>query len=95
MEQFSIGGVVIPQWQSHKKVWASKIINEYERESLGPDDSSITWELECGAKIHVSQKLFARLPEGGEGIFGYYVRYEDGFESWSPKEAFESGYTRI
>jgi len=23
---------------------------------------------------------------------GYYVRYKDGYTSWSPKEAFESGY---
>jgi hypothetical protein len=26
---------------------------------------------------------------------GYYVRYEDGYESFSPAAAFESGYTRI
>ena len=26
---------------------------------------------------------------------GYYVRYEDGYESYSPAEAFESGYTPI
>lgn len=25
---------------------------------------------------------------------GYYVRYSDGYESWSPKEAFEKGYSR-
>lgn len=30
-------------------------------------------------------------PEPG----GYYVRYEDGYESYSPPEAFEAGYTRI
>ena len=26
---------------------------------------------------------------------GYYVVYEDGYESWSPTEAFEEGYTLI
>ena len=26
---------------------------------------------------------------------GYYVQYEGGYESYSPAEAFESGYTRI
>src|SRR5574337_752560 len=25
-------------------------------------------------------------------VGGYYVRYPDGYESWSPAEAFESGY---
>jgi len=26
---------------------------------------------------------------------GYYVRYEDGYESWSPAETFESGYSEV
>lgn len=26
---------------------------------------------------------------------GYLVRYEDGYLSWSPKDAFEGGYTLI
>lgn len=26
---------------------------------------------------------------------GYFVAYEDGYKSWSPAEAFESGYTRL
>ena len=25
---------------------------------------------------------------------GYYVVYEDGYESWSPTKAFEDGHTR-
>jgi hypothetical protein len=28
-------------------------------------------------------------------IGGYYVRYEDGYESWSPAAAFEGGYTLV
>lgn len=28
-------------------------------------------------------------------VGGYYVIYEDGYKSFSPAEAFESGYTRI
>ena len=28
-------------------------------------------------------------------VGGYYVQYADGYESWSPAEAFEEGYTRI
>ena len=27
-------------------------------------------------------------------VGGYFVRYKDGYESWSPAEAFEGGYTR-
>ncbi|MCK9988658.1 MAG: hypothetical protein AzoDbin1_05130 [Azoarcus sp.] len=29
------------------------------------------------------------------GVGGYYVVYEDGYKSFSPAIAFESGYTRI
>lgn len=28
-------------------------------------------------------------------IGGYFVVYEDGYKSWSPAEAFESGYTKL
>lgn len=28
-------------------------------------------------------------------VGGYLVRYDDGYVSWSPKEAFESGYTKV
>jgi hypothetical protein len=28
-------------------------------------------------------------------IGGYYVLYDDGYESWSPAAAFESGYTLV
>lgn len=28
-------------------------------------------------------------------IGGYYVRYADGYESFSPADAFEAGYTAI
>lgn len=28
-----------------------------------------------------------------DGDLGYYIRYEDGYESWSPSLQFESGYT--
>lgn len=28
-------------------------------------------------------------------IGGYYVRYHDGYQSWSPAAAFESGYTLV
>ena len=40
----------------------------------------------------VTRAFMARhQPEVG----GYFVRYEDGYESFSPAAAFESGYTRL
>lgn len=79
-------GVQLPRWQSHKVVAADKIIKVWH--------SGTRWDLACGATIEVSQKLENRVPHGVDPFGGYYVRYE-GFESWSPAEAFEKGYTRL
>ena len=29
------------------------------------------------------------------GNLGYWVLYEDGWQSWSPAKAFEEGYTKL
>lgn len=87
----------LPRWQSHKKVWGDKVIkvvdNGPDCESAIQNDSHIIWHLSCGAFIHVSKGLKTR--GGVNPLGGYYVRYQDGYESWSPAEAFEEGYTRI
>lgn len=36
-----------------------------------------------------------QVPDGCDGHPGYTVIYEDGYESWSPKEVFEKAYRRI
>ena len=88
--------VPIPRWQSHKIVVADKIVKVTIRpfgEALVKDDTFTDWHLECGAVVHVPHEARRRggpFPEGG-----YYVKYEDGFESWSPAEVFEKGYTRM
>ena len=77
----------LPHWKSHKIVAADKIIKAWH--------SGTRWDLTCGATIEVPQHLENRVPHGVDPLGGYYVRYEDGFESWSPAEAFEKGYTRL
>ena len=45
-----------------------------------------------GEVVEVDPKFFGRgFPEPGD----YLVRYEDGYLSWSPKKAFEEGYTEF
>lgn len=86
----------LPRWQSHKKVWGDKVV-AVEKAGFGPqritDDTFKDWVLANGAKVPVSFELNHR--GGRDPVGGYYVLYEDGFESWSPAEAFEKGYTRI
>lgn len=79
----------MPKYQCHKVVWALKI------KAIEPSGCSATWlipEEEGFAAIEATQEYMRRHnPEVG----GYYVRYKDGYESYSPAEAFEEGYTRI
>lgn len=80
----------LPLWQSHKQVRADKIA-EIRKDSEG---SSQDWILECGQVIRGAHKLVR--PNGPAPACGdYFVRYVDGYESWSPASAFEDGYTRI
>jgi hypothetical protein len=77
----------MPRWRSHKVVQADKICMF----SAGAGETA-TVQLETGGVVMVPRDVFARgVPELGD----YLVRYEDGYLSWSPRSAFEGGYTRI
>lgn len=81
----------LPLWQSHKIVEAAKIIR------TAGDETIQMWILDLPGNVGVNAggNLLARVPVGADPVGGYYVRYEDVFESWSPAKAFEEGYTRI
>ena len=50
-------------------------------------------EAEVMDELTAVEKGFARSNEDNhEWRHGYHVRYEDGYESWSPKEVFEKAY---
>jgi len=79
----------LPRYRCHKEVWAVKIKaiknNPEEGWQIIPADEGYP-------AIHVPYSYMEKHnPVPG----GYYVVYEDGYESWSPAEAFEAGYTRI
>lgn len=81
----------MPSYTCHKKVWALKIskIEYNNRESVR--GAIITPSEQGYAPFNVTQEyLVKHHPEAG----GYYVVYGDGYKSFSPAEAFESGYTK-
>lgn len=90
----------LPKYKSHKEVWALKIksiewvanVLDGQGENREADGSAmITPEEEGFAPFNVDQEYMQKhKPQVG----GYYVEYEDGYASWSPREAFESGYTK-
>ena len=89
----------MPRYQCHKKVCALKIkaidldIEKARAEDRETDGSAtITPEEEGYAPFKVDA-LYLRKHQPQAG--GYYVVYDDGYKSYSPAEAFETGYTLI
>src|SRR5882672_10013005 len=84
----------LPQWKSHKIVRAASIRAVY----LADHEAGWTVYLDGGPppdgfpSIYVKPAVFARgLPTPGD----YFVVYDDEYESWSPKKAFEEGYSQV
>lgn len=79
----------MPRYQCHKQVWAFRI------EAIQPvvGGAAIITPAESGyAPFEVDQAYVAKhKPMVG----GFYVKYDDGYQSYSPAKAFEGGYTRI
>lgn len=88
----------MPRYRSHKEVWALKI----ERVQMDADDARVE-----GRETDGSARLFVEAPydtirvsssyvrKHNPQAGGYYVVYKDGYQSFSPAQAFEEGYTRI
>lgn len=82
----------MPRYQSHKKVWALKIAS-IAIEVEGDTGTTIITPADEGFSPFVVNAEYVDKHKPHPG--GYFVQYEDGYASFSPAEAFESGYTRI
>ncbi|WP_072095023.1 hypothetical protein [Enterobacter cloacae] len=90
----------MPRYQCHKKVWALKI--ELVDHKPNPDHTGKTGASSYGAIIHPVDKRYPSFDVSPDYVCkhrpqdgGYYVVYEDGYESFSPANAFEAGYSAI
>lgn len=82
-------------WQSHKQVQAGKI-----------QAIDLNWDRSTDCRLQVATPM---TPEGWIWLYvdnaymdrhmpvvgGYFVRYTEGYESFSPAEPFEAGYVAI
>lgn len=80
----------MPRYRCHKEVWALKI----ERIDVTPGGGGYT--------LTPADERFAPFTLPGYFVDkhnpapgGYFVRYDDGYESYSPAKAFEDGYTLV
>jgi hypothetical protein len=80
----------LAEYRSHKIVIAAPVAMVRQMKD-GPDTKYIV-VFENGSHIEVSEAYVKRCNPNADG---YYVRYDDGHESWSPRKAFEKGYTFI
>lgn len=88
-------GLRLPTYQSHKQVRGGKITGIERATLAGTAGEGIRVLVfgEAGGQRHkVSDSWFEKhKPERG----GYFVQYENGYESYSPAEAFELGNSRL
>lgn len=76
----------LPLYKCHKRVWALQIAR-VDR------NSGVLYFLEDRYPPRVvGEEYVARHDPQPTG---YWVRYVDGYESYSPKQAFEDGYTPV
>jgi len=81
----------MPKYLCHKKVWALKIAWI----SLPQNEAG---DAELGfAEPGYAPLLMPRawLDKHNPEVGGYYVVYDDGYQSFSPAKAFEDGYSPI
>jgi hypothetical protein len=80
-----------PRYRCHKVVRALKI-QAHDEGTLFPADKNFP-AFEGGAGywrgFHAARKTW---PENQTSDYGYFVVYDDGYTSYSPTQAFESGY---
>lgn len=81
----------LPLWRCHKTVGAAKI-DVIDRK---PDGSAILHLSADGRKLESIRVNHQWMEKHEPYVGGYLVQYEDGYRSFSPAPAFESGYTRI
>lgn len=82
-------------YKSHKVVEAAEILSVVENPSQPGAIAHLRGEKE---QVALSPEWLQRHGSDlgvGALVGGYLVKYPDGYLSWSPKEAFEGGYTKI
>ena len=80
----------LPKYRCHKEVWAFKIEEIVYNEDSNNDDM-IVFGVNSEAVDVDREYMHKHKPQEG----GYFVLYKGGYRSYSPADAFESGYSLI
>lgn len=86
----------IPRYKCHKEVHALKIEKVFDSFAPAAEGGAKTGGVLAVESPYASIDVTIEWMQKHEPVAGgYYVVYDDGYTSFSPAEAFESGYTRI
>ena len=81
----------MPRYRCNKDIWALKIAGISLLKHV-PGDAELVFEDAGYAPLIMPR---AWLVKHNPKVGGYYVVYEDGYQSFRPAQAFEEGYTRL
>lgn len=81
----------MPKYKSHKEIHALKIKEIRESEEQGGVAQLVFEDTRFAPREVDHWWVDKHNPKAG----GYFVVYADGYQSWSPAEAFEEGYTLV
>lgn len=79
----------LPRYLCHKEVQALKI------DRLHRNGLESTLLIPADPNYQPIQVPISFLRKHDPQVPGYFLVYKDGYQSWSPVEAFESGYSRV
>jgi len=86
----------MPEYKCHKKVWALKIksiSSLLETKENKPNQTALITPVETAYPSFKVSADYIKKHQPHEG--GYFVQYEDGYQSFSPAIPFEQGYTKL
>ena len=89
-EKETVLALNMPQYECHKVVQAARIVGI----TVLDDQAGAQLHLDLG-KGKVTLVTASWYEKHKPSIGGYYVHYLDGYTSYSPAEAFESGYSIV
>lgn len=96
MNDIATENQVLPQWKCHKVVEASKV--ELIEQGTEPDPIRFpngSWLLSLEGVPGCIEVAHEWVQKHNPQVGGYFVRYADGYTSYSPAPAFEDGYARL
>ena len=81
----------LPVYNCHKQVWALQI--QAIEENANDNGDAIITPVEDGYAPFLVDRDY--MSKHSPHVGGYYVVYKDGYKSFSPRKAFEEGYSLV